>query len=77
MAEDSELAFPDCTASHGEHRVTDESFDEIVKHVGVDRRSFVRRMLIGTAFAVPVVSSFAMNNLSMNVASAQTNQTSP
>jgi hypothetical protein len=57
--------------------VTDESFDEIVNHVGVDRRSFVRRMLIGTAFAVPVVSSFAMNNLSMNVASAQTNQTSP
>ena len=57
--------------------MTDESFDEIVNHVGVDRRSFVRRMLIGSAFAVPVVSSFAMNNLSMSVASAQTNQTSP
>lgn len=55
----------------------EEPFEEIVERVGIDRRSFVRRMMIGTAFAVPVVSSFAMNNLSMNVAGAQTNQTSP
>jgi hypothetical protein len=57
--------------------VSEEPLEEIVSRVGVDRRSFVRRLVVGTAFAVPVVSTFAMNDLSMNVASAQVNQTSP
>jgi hypothetical protein len=51
--------------------------EEVVEQVGPDRRSFVRRMIVGTAFAAPIVSSFNMNNLSMSVAGAGLNQTSP
>ena len=51
--------------------------EEVVQQVGSDRRAFVRRMIVGTAFAVPIVSSFGMNNLSMGVAGAGLNQTSP
>ncbi len=51
--------------------------EEIVNRVAMHRRSFVKRLVVGTAFAVPVVSSFDMRNLAMNVASGQTNQTSP
>ena len=57
--------------------MSEEPLEEIVSRVGVDRRSFVRRLVVGTAFAVPVVSTFAMNDLSLNVASAQTHQVSP
>lgn len=55
----------------------EEPLDEIVNQVGSDRRSFVKKLVVGTAFAVPVVSSFDMNNLTMSVAGAQVNQTSP
>ncbi len=34
--------------------------DRAVEGVGPDRRTFVRRLVVGTAFAVPVVSSFSM-----------------
>ena len=51
--------------------------DEIVERVGPDRRTFVRRLIIGSAFAAPIISSFDMNNLGMKVAGAGVNQTSP
>jgi hypothetical protein len=57
--------------------VSEEPFEEIVERVGTDRRAFVRRMIVGTAFAVPIVSSIDVNSLSMKVAGAATNQTSP
>jgi len=56
------------------------SGDEIVERVNDDRRRFVRRLVAGAAFAVPVVSSFDMTSLSMNAAfgqSSSANQTSP
>lgn len=56
------------------------SGDEIVERVDEDRRRFVRRLVTGAAFAVPVVSSFDMTSLSMNAAFGQSssgNQTSP
>jgi hypothetical protein len=37
----------------------DQVFDE-----GSDRRTFLRRLVIGTAFAVPLVSSFSMTGIS-------------
>ena len=54
-----------------------EPIEEVMGRVGPDRRTFVRRLVIGTAFAAPIVSSFDMASLSMKVAGAQTNQTSP
>ncbi len=37
-----------------------------------DRRQFIKRVAITSAFAVPVVTSFSMTGLSVNTASAQT-----
>lgn len=54
--------------------------DEIVERVDDDRRRFVRRLVTGAAFAVPIVTSFDMTSLSMNPAFGQAssgNQTSP
>jgi hypothetical protein len=34
--------------------------DRAVEAVGPDRRTFVRRLVVGSAFAVPVVASFSM-----------------
>jgi hypothetical protein len=56
------------------------SGDEIVERVNEDRRRFVRRLVAGGAFAVPLVASFDMTSLSMNSAfagSSSGNQTSP
>ena len=36
---------------------------EFEKAVGPDRRAFLKRLLIGTAFAAPVVSSFTMTGV--------------
>lgn len=57
--------------------MSEEPFDEIVERVKIDRRAFVRRLAVGSAFAIPVITSFDMNTLSMNLASGQSNQTSP
>jgi hypothetical protein len=54
-----------------------EASDEIEGQVEQTRRGFVRRMVVGTAFAAPLVASFNLNSLGMGVAHAATNQTSP
>ena len=38
------------------------------------RRTFIKRVAIGAAFATPIISSFSMNGLSMNSAAAASNQ---
>jgi len=43
------------------------SEDQVLEKVRPDRRSFVRKVIVGTAFAVPVVSSFSMDGLSIKV----------
>lgn len=37
--------------------------DELLDHVNIDRRRFVGRVLLGSAFAAPVVSSFSMTGV--------------
>ena len=44
--------------------------DEVLEHVGTDRRRFLKRVVIGSVFAVPVVSSFSMTGV-QSIASAQ------
>lgn len=51
--------------------------EEILDEVGSSRRSFVRKLVVGTAFVAPVVSSFDVSTMSMASASAGPNQTSP
>jgi hypothetical protein len=53
--------------------MSDDEFEaEVVKRVGMDRRTFVRRLLLGSAFAVPVVASFDLSTLTMASADAMT-----
>ena len=40
-------------------RSSEEPIDEVTAHVGSDRRTFVRRLVIGTAFAVPIVEELS------------------
>lgn len=51
--------------------------EKIVSEVGDSRRSFVRRLVLGSVFAAPVISSFDVSSLSMASAAAGPNQTSP
>ncbi|MDA8341006.1 MAG: hypothetical protein M0007_02090 [Actinomycetota bacterium] len=41
----------------------DELDKELLKRVPMDRRAFIRRAVIGAAFAVPVVASFTAGEL--------------
>jgi hypothetical protein len=52
---------------------------ELEQHDGwdaSDRRQFIKRVAITSAFAVPVVTSFSMTGLSINSASAATSNLS-
>jgi hypothetical protein len=40
-----------------------DELERVVEETGIGRRTFLRRMLIGTAFATPVVASFAMGGV--------------
>jgi hypothetical protein len=40
-----------------------DSDDTAGRRPGFDRRTFVKRVAIGTAFAVPVVTSFSMSGV--------------
>lgn len=56
--------------------MSDKPRDEDFDWVPLDRRALLKRMVVATTFAVPVVSSFSMQSLSMNVAAAGVNQIS-
>jgi hypothetical protein len=40
-----------------------DDLDYVVNEAGMGRRAFLRRMLVGSAFATPVVASFAMTGV--------------
>jgi len=41
--------------------------EAILEKVDAKRRGFVKKVIVGTAFAAPVVSSFSMDGLSIKV----------
>ena len=43
------------------------SENKVLEKVSSDRRGFVKKVIVGTAFAAPVVSSFSMDGLSIKV----------
>ena len=49
--------------------------DEVLARVGMDRRGFVKRLVVGAAFASPIVASFAMRDTALGA--AQSHFTSP
>jgi len=46
--------------------------EKVLESVDECRRSFVRKLLVTSAFVVPTVMSFRMSGLGVNEASAQT-----
>ena len=49
----------------------DEAIErEVLSRVGTTRRSFIKRLAVTTAFAVPVVTSFDIDDLLMSTADA-------
>jgi len=43
------------------------SENKVLDKVNPDRRGFVKKIIVGTAFAAPIVSSFSMDGLSIKV----------
>lgn len=41
----------------------DQLENEVLSQVAMDRRTFVRRIVLGTAFALPVIASFPLGAL--------------
>jgi hypothetical protein len=41
----------------------DDDLDRVIESAGHDRRTFLRRLVVGSAFAVPVVASFSMSGI--------------
>lgn len=49
----------------------DENVGRLLERIDLTKRDFLRRLIVGTAFAAPMVSSFGLNDLSTYAASAQ------
>jgi hypothetical protein len=52
--------------------MSDDARDEIFDRVGDDRRAFLKKMVIGSAFAVPVVSTFSLTGMQASFAQSAT-----
>jgi hypothetical protein len=48
-----------------------DDLDAVINQTSHDRRTFLRRLIIGTAFAVPIVSSFSMTGIQAVYAEGQ------
>jgi hypothetical protein len=51
--------------------VPDDKLDPILDQVDPEKRDFIKKVLVGTAFVAPIVASFSMDGLSLNEAYAQ------
>jgi hypothetical protein len=49
----------------------DGKVDELLERIDPAKRSFLKALVVGTAFAVPTVASFSMDGLSLHAAHAQ------
>lgn len=57
--------------------MSDKEFDGVLEEVDVERRAALRDILVKTAFAAPVVATFAMGGLSIQQAHAYGSNISP
>lgn len=48
-----------------------ETDEKVLNGVQADRRGFVKRLLVGAAFAVPVMATFSIDGLTVKSAQAQ------
>lgn len=59
--------------------MTDERGGDVLGRLDPDRRDFLKRLIVASAFTVPTVASFSMDSLSVYEAHAQngSNTTAP
>ncbi len=50
--------------------MNDSEIDSVLENVAIDRRTALRNILVKTAFAAPIVATFAMGGLSVHEAHA-------
>jgi hypothetical protein len=51
--------------------MADEHMDRILERVNPGKRDFLKKVVVGTAFAAPLVASFSLDGLSLYEAHAQ------
>jgi len=51
--------------------MANDPLDEAFQHVDPTKRDFLKALLVGTAFAAPMIVSFSMDGLSVHEAYAQ------
>ena len=51
--------------------MADEELDAVLERIDPDKRAFLKKLVVGTAFVVPTVASFSMDGLSVYEANAQ------
>lgn len=49
----------------------EDQIDDELNGLGASRRTFVKRIVAGTAFAAPFVASYDMQSLTQSIAGAQ------
>ena len=49
---------------------TKDTTSPVLQKIAVSRRGFVKSLTIGTAFAIPMIASYSMDGLRLNVANA-------
>ena len=54
----------------------EDRLDEQLARVEPSRRTFIKRIAIGAAFATPIVTSFSMGGMAANTAAAQSSNLS-
>jgi hypothetical protein len=55
--------------------MSEEKIDSLLKKVDIERRVVLKRLILGTVFAVPVITSFPMDGLKMYALALNSNST--
>jgi hypothetical protein len=56
--------------------MSEEKIDALLKKVDAEKRSTLKRLILGTMFSVPAITSFPMDGLNIYSLAATTNMTS-
>ena len=55
--------------------MSEEKIDALLDKIDADKRATLKRLILGTVFAVPVIASFPMDGLTINSALAADSNT--
>ena len=50
---------------------TDQDMDKLLSKVDEDKRAFLKKLAVGTAFAIPVILSFGMDGVKARAQTAR------